>query len=134
MNLLSTRLGESEYFFGSFPTTLDAIVYSYLAPILKIPLPNAALQNHLKGCTNLENFVTRISVKYFEDEYKSFEKQKSTKCSEPMKTDSESDFPHKTRNQILAGLFATVAMLTYAISNGILEVKNTSLFCKKVNN
>ncbi|XP_033224583.1 metaxin-1 isoform X2 [Belonocnema kinseyi] len=122
LNLLSMRLGESDYFFGSFPTTLDAIVYSYLAPILKIPLPNAALQNHLKGCTNLENFVARISVKYFEDEYRSFEKKKSKERAEPKKTDSESDFPHKTRNQILAGLFATFAMLTYAVSSGILEV------------
>lgn len=122
LNLLSNRLGDSDYFFGSSPTTLDAIIFSYLAPILRIPLPNAALQNHLKGCTNLENFVVRISVKYFENEYRSYEREKTKKVIEPTKSEDEIDFPNKSRNKFLAGVFATAAMFGYAIYSGILEV------------
>ena len=65
LTLLSNRLGDSKYFFGNQPTSLDAIVYSYLAPLLKTPFPNSTLQNHLKACTNLVTFVARISQKYY---------------------------------------------------------------------
>lgn len=65
LTLLSTRLGDSKYFFGNQPSSLDAIIYSYLAPLLKAPFPNPTLQNHLKACHNLVNFVIRISQKYF---------------------------------------------------------------------
>ena len=37
-------------------------------------------------------------------------------------TDSESDFPNRRRTQILAGLFATAAMTSYALSTGLLQV------------
>ncbi|XP_051168258.1 metaxin-1 isoform X2 [Leptopilina boulardi] len=123
LTLLSNRLGDKDYFFGSKPTTLDAIIFSYLAPILRIPLLNNALKNHLTACVNLEDFVVRISVKYFENDYRLYEKEiKMKNTSEPNKTEEEIDFPHKSRNKILAGVFATVAMLGFAIFSGILEV------------
>ena len=65
LTLLSNRLGESKYFFGNQATSLDAIIYSYLAPLLRAPFPNPTLQNHLKACNNLVSFVIRISQKYF---------------------------------------------------------------------
>lgn len=37
-------------------------------------------------------------------------------------TDSESDFPNRRKTQILAGLFATAAMTSYALSTGLLQV------------
>lgn len=119
---LSIRLGDSEYFHGPLPTMLDAIVYSYLAPLLKTPLRNAPLQNHLKACTNLKNFVTRISQKYFRDECLQYEKLKAEDNVKKNRKDSQTEFPNKRRNQILAGLFATTAMLGYALLTGQLEV------------
>lgn len=119
---LSSKLGDSEYFLGPLPTMLDAIVYSYLAPLLKTPLPSPPLQNHLKKCTNLVKFVTRISQRYFRDEYLQYEKTKVEDNTKKVRKDSQTEFPNKRRNQMLAGLFATVAMLSYALLTGKLEV------------
>ncbi|XP_025986876.1 metaxin-1 isoform X1 [Solenopsis invicta] len=122
LTLLSTRLGDREFFCGEQPSTLDAVIYSYLAPLLKAPLPNPVLQNHLKACTNLVKYVSRISQRYFENEYQTYEKHKAEKNVERGRRDSESEFPNKRRNQILAALVATLAMAGYALSTGIVEV------------
>ena len=123
MTTLSTRLGESDYFFGSKPTTFDALVFSYLAPLLKAPLPSCALQNHLKACTNLVKFINRILQKYFEYDYEEYEKSKSKEQEHKAKMSAVDDYPNKRRNQVLAGVFAAVAMLGYALSTGIVQVK-----------
>ena len=65
ITMLSTKLGDKDYFYGPTPCSLDAIVFAHLAPLLKAPLPSAALQNHLKACTNLNRFVSRILQRYF---------------------------------------------------------------------
>lgn len=70
LSLLATKLGEKEYFFGQSPSSLDAVVFAHLAPLLKAPLPSAALQNHLKACTNLTRFVGRILQRFFPKEVK----------------------------------------------------------------
>ncbi|KAL0131164.1 hypothetical protein PUN28_002613 [Cardiocondyla obscurior] len=122
LTLLSTRLGDENFFCGEQPSTIDAVVYSYLAPLLKAPLPNPILQNHLKACTNLVKYVSRISQRYFENDYQSYEKQKAEKNVERLRRDSESEFPNKRRNQIFAAIVAIVAMAGYALSTGIVEV------------
>ncbi|XP_076656015.1 metaxin-1 [Halictus rubicundus] len=123
LTLLSTRLEDSKYFFGEKPTAIDAILYSYLAPLLKVPLPNPALQNHLKACTTLVKYISRISQKYFENEYQEYEQRKAEENVQKARRDSESDsdFPNKRRNQFFAGIFATLAMAAYAISTGIVQ-------------
>ncbi|XP_078041458.1 metaxin-1 isoform X5 [Augochlora pura] len=122
LTLLSTRLEDSKhYFFGDKPTMIDAILYSYLAPLLKISLPNSALQNHLKACTNLVKYVSRISQKYFEKDCQEYEQRKAEENSNKVRRDSETDFPNKRRNQFFAGIFATLAMAAYAISTGIVQ-------------
>lgn len=65
LTTLSVRLGDEDFFFGSHPTSLDATVYAYLAPLLKVPFPSPALQNHLKSTSNLVKFVVRITQRYF---------------------------------------------------------------------
>lgn len=65
---MSIRLGDSEFLFGAHPTSLDAVLYAYLAPLLKAPFPNCILQNHLKACNNLHKYVIRISQRYFPSE------------------------------------------------------------------
>ncbi|XP_071581017.1 metaxin-1 isoform X3 [Temnothorax nylanderi] len=122
LTLLSTRLGDRDFFCGQQPNAIDAVVYSYLAPLLKAPLPNPVLQNHLKACTNLVKYVSRISQRYFEIEYQTYEKHRAEKNAERLRRDSESEFPNKRRNQILAALVAILAMTGYALSTGIVEV------------
>lgn len=65
LTTLSQRLGKETFFFGMRPTSLDAVVFAHLAPLLKAPFPSGALQNHLKACENLVAFVTRILQQYF---------------------------------------------------------------------
>lgn len=130
LTLLSTKLGDNDFFYGQQPSTIDAIIYSYLAPLLKVPLPNPILQNHLKACTNLVKYVSRISQRYFETDYQSYEKHKAEKNAETLRTDSETEFPNKRRNQIFAAFFATLAMMGYALSTGIVKV---SFVCKNAN-
>lgn len=147
LTLLSNRLGESKYFFGNQASSLDAIIYSYLAPLLRAPFPNPTLQNHLKACNNLVSFVIRITQKYFPAisegvffiikssgivyKYKYFrhfnnsfdflEYEKKQK-EEAQKKQLEEEFPHKRRNQFFASLIAAFAMVMYAISSGLVQV------------
>ncbi|XP_066994057.1 metaxin-1 isoform X2 [Anabrus simplex] len=121
LTALSVRLGEADFFYGSHPTSLDAVVYGYIAPLLKAPFPNPTLQNHLKACSNLVKFVVRISQRYFPHVTQEYEAKKSAEDQAKSKKEAESDFPNKRRNQFLAGLFATVAMTGYALSTGLVE-------------
>lgn len=66
ITLLSKRLGECEYFFGSNPTTFDAIAFGHLSVLLKAPLASTELKNHLLACDNLCKFCDRISRRYFQ--------------------------------------------------------------------
>lgn len=67
-------------------------------------------------------YVSRISQRYFENEYQTYEKLKAEKSVERLRRDSESEFPNKRRNQILAAFVAILAMTGYALSTGIVEV------------
>lgn len=120
---MSTRLGDRDFFSGQQPSTIDAIIYSYLAPLLKTPLPNPVLQNHLKACTNLVKYVSRISQRYFKNEYQNYEKHQAEEKAAKLKKDSDSEFPNKRRNQFLAAFIATLAMTAYALSAGLVEVR-----------
>ncbi|XP_063279098.1 metaxin-3 isoform X3 [Prinia subflava] len=65
LNLLSKRLGTSQFFFGDTPTTLDAFVFGFLAPIYKVCFPRVQLQEHLKQLPNLCRFCDDILTCYF---------------------------------------------------------------------
>ena len=49
-------------------------------PLCQAPLPNPALQNHLKACINLVSFVVRISQNYFPEPSLEYEKKVSEKA------------------------------------------------------
>ncbi|XP_019387734.1 PREDICTED: metaxin-3 isoform X1 [Crocodylus porosus] len=65
LNLLSNRLGTSQFFFGNTPTTLDAFVFGFLAPLYKVHFPKVQLQEHLKQLHNLCRFCDDILSGYF---------------------------------------------------------------------
>nr|CAD7461091.1 unnamed protein product [Timema tahoe] len=70
LNTLSIHLGAQKFFLGGSPTSLDAVVFAHLAPLLKAPLPSAALQMQLKKCINLVKFVERVIKEYFPGDIK----------------------------------------------------------------
>uniref|UniRef100_A0A0K0FB06 Metaxin-1 homolog (inferred by orthology to a C. elegans protein) n=1 Tax=Strongyloides venezuelensis TaxID=75913 RepID=A0A0K0FB06_STRVS len=57
---LSMKLEDKKYFFGDKPSSLDALIFGYLAPLLKLPLPSDKLQVYLQGYPNLVRFVESI--------------------------------------------------------------------------
>ncbi|XP_033285995.1 metaxin-3 isoform X2 [Orcinus orca] len=65
LNLLSNRLGTSQFFFGDMPSTLDAYVFGFLAPLYKVCFPKVQLQEHLKQLSNLCRFCDDILNSYF---------------------------------------------------------------------
>uniref|UniRef100_A0A2K6GEC4 Metaxin 3 n=1 Tax=Propithecus coquereli TaxID=379532 RepID=A0A2K6GEC4_PROCO len=65
LNLLSNRLGTSQFFFGDTPCTLDAYVFGFLAPLYKVRFPKVQLQEHLKQLSNLCRFCDDILNSYF---------------------------------------------------------------------
>jgi len=115
---LSIKMGDNDYMFGR-PTSFDAVLFAFLAPLLKAPFPSNTLQNHLKACTNLYRFVSKMSSKYFQEDYRAFEKKKKEEAA--ANGGESEEYPHKRRNQIVASLFAFVAMGAYAVSTGIIQ-------------
>jgi metaxin len=134
LTMLSNRLGENLYMFGRSPSSLDAVMYGYLAPLLKAPFPNNALQNYLKNCGNLVKFVVRISQNYFPKVVSAYDSKQSEKGSsrtgtseeekkptEEKKQESE-EWPNQRRNKLIAGVVATTAMAGYAYASGLTDV------------
>lgn len=136
INWVSEKLGANSFFHGDVPSESDAVLYGYLSVLLKLTLPNNELQNHLKQCANLVNFVERITRIYFAKEgFTSGTAPKASSSSsnskpnpEPEKkfydgTQKDDDTPYdRKKRYILSSIVATVAMVGYAIMAGILAL------------
>ncbi|KAK7480011.1 hypothetical protein BaRGS_00028744 [Batillaria attramentaria] len=123
LNLLSYKLGDQDFMFGRQPSSLDALVFGYLAPILKAPLPSNQLQTHLRQCDNLCNMCNKILQQFFppnraELEEKRRREEAARRAGVPM---DDTEFPNKRRNMILAAVFAVTAMVGYAFMSGLIN-------------
>ncbi|NXF94509.1 MTX1 protein, partial [Eubucco bourcierii] len=123
LTLLSQRLGAQKFFFGDSPASLDAFVFSRLAPLLKAKLPNGKLQQHLKSLQNLCNYCTSILSLYFPwDGGEIYPPPLALWAWGSDGSEAEED-PHKRRNQLLSVLVGLVAMLGYAFLSGIVSIQ-----------
>ncbi|XP_055608665.1 metaxin-1 homolog [Uranotaenia lowii] len=141
INWISEKLGESIFFLGDAPCEIDTILYGYLSVIAKLTLPNGILQNHVKQCENLVKYVDRISKTYFAREgftsakesgdgqngYSSSNGSNGKNGEQPKThydgTQREDDTPYdRKKRYVVSGLFATVAMVGYALLSGILTI------------
>lgn len=126
LNHLSYRLGDNDYFFGTQPTSLDAIVFGYVAPLLKAPLHSSPLANHAKGCENLSYLVNRILRKYMPMSPEDLEEKRKSETMEKEKNQIDAlEFPNKKRNMILAAIFALTSMIGYAFVSGLVQIMIT---------
>lgn len=114
LTMLSNRLGDREYFFGRSPSTIDALIFSYLALLLKVDLKVPVLQNHIKACPNLSRYVSKAIQRFFPTE--------SHRSTDSRDSPAKDDIPHKGRNLLLSGLVALSAMFGYAIAAGLVQV------------
>lgn len=119
MNLLSQRLGHSQFFFGDSPSSLDAFVFGHLAPVLKIKLPNSKLQQHLQSLENLCAFCSNVLQLYFPRTAPDSAPRSAPSSSS---SDDADHVPYKRRKQLLSVVVAMGAMLTYALFTGILSI------------
>ncbi|NXA30068.1 MTX1 protein, partial [Ibidorhyncha struthersii] len=120
LTLLSQRLGSQKFFFGDSPASLDAFVFSRLAPLLKAKLPNGKLQQHLKSLQNLCNYCTSILSLYFPWDGGELRPPCLNPCADGGEAEED---PHKRRNQLLSVLVGLVAMLGYAFLSGIVSIQ-----------
>ncbi|RUS72771.1 hypothetical protein EGW08_019471 [Elysia chlorotica] len=129
LNLLSHKLGDKQYMFGRLPSSLDALVFGYLAPLLKAPLPNNQLHNHLIQCDNLCRLVNDVLVTFFPVDLREMEEKKKKEQQQKSKnvTMDNSEFPHRRRNMFLAGIFALTTMAIYAWSSGLIQIQISDL-------
>lgn len=129
------------------PASLDAFVFSRLAPLLKAKLPNGKLQQHLKSLQNLCNYCTSILSLYFPwdgGEMRPPALPRGLGVTHPPSSaslcppgeppasapraagadgsEAEED-PHKRRNQLLSVLVGLAAMLGYAFLSGIVSIQ-----------
>ncbi|KAL8581111.1 hypothetical protein ACOMHN_033559 [Nucella lapillus] len=125
MNLLSYKLDKNEYMFGQQPSSLDALVFGYLAPILKAPLPSNQLQTHLRQCGNLCDLLNKILQRFFPPNRAELEeKRKQEEASQQAGGSSDdAEFPNRRRNMILAAIFAAAAMVGYASMNSLINIR-----------
>lgn len=54
-----------KHFFFFSPTSLDAMVFGYIAPLIKGPLISFQLVKHINGLSNLCNHTNRILSRFF---------------------------------------------------------------------
>ncbi|XP_075238420.1 metaxin-1 [Lycorma delicatula] len=127
LTALSTRLGDSDFFFGAHPTSLDATVYAYLAPLIKAPFLSNVLQNHAKACLNLLKFVNRISQRYFKEDLDAYEAKQKELRDKKDKT-GDDDSPYSLKNKIIASIFVVFAFTFYAVSNRFISIPDSSLY------
>ncbi|KAI6223727.1 Outer mitochondrial membrane transport complex protein domain containing protein [Aphelenchoides fujianensis] len=140
LNLLSAKLDESKYIHGNKPSSLDALLFGFLAPLLKLPLANDRLQLQLASLPNLCIFLENIASIYLplsEEQLrksvehrkeftaqvdrarKTLEKQRNNekiKKAEKQKAEGDSG-----QNLILFGLVSISLSIAFAIHTGLVK-------------
>ncbi|XP_022901792.1 metaxin-1-like [Onthophagus taurus] len=114
---LKVRLGKAPYFYGGSPTSLDAMVYAYLAPLIKLPFPSNDIPRLLRTYTELVDFVKRIDTEYYPDMKAdskfTLEDQKATE-----------DQPLSFGAKLFTCIFVASAMLIYAVTHKLIILPN----------
>jgi len=67
LQALSERLNSQDFFFGNFPTELDAVVFGHLYSILTTPLVDNKLAEMVQSHDNLTRFCRMIDNLYFKE-------------------------------------------------------------------
>jgi metaxin len=122
LNLLSANLGDKNYFFGSKPSSLDALVFGYIVSLLQAPLPNNMLQNHLKACQNLTQLSTRMLEENFPLTPQEREDLRRKEEQRHQKVNDVSEYPHRRRNLLIAGVVVVAAMISYSLLTGLVQI------------
>ena len=124
---LSDRLGDEAFLLGATPSSLDALVFSYLAPLMRVPFPSARLAEAARAHANLERYVARILATYFPD----LPSASSVSFGKTKEEDEEAKSAKASRrsaqwNGLFAAVMAAAAMAGYAHYSGLYHVVRNS--------
>jgi glutathione S-transferase len=61
---IATSLGQQKFFFGEQPSSIDAVLYGFLANIITPPI-NSPLKQHTMSYSNLVEHCERMKQKYY---------------------------------------------------------------------
>ena len=113
LKLLSKELNDSKYFSGSTtPNEVDALIFGYLAFILKLQLPNLNnLQHFVVERRNLVAYVDRILSEYFPEQEEANKLNKDK--AQVSKVDDLESVTWKSI--VFVSLFAIASNLLYVI-------------------
>jgi len=142
VKVISEFLGNKDFLFGTQPCSVDALLFSCLAPLVKIPLSSGLVHNEVRKEQNLCQYVDRILQKYLKEQKKEKiaapgEEKSNTKDSKEEKTNSSSKSTTSSTNEnaedddykfdwLLSVGVATVAMLSYAANAGLIHLRRAA--------
>lgn len=140
MNSLSSKLGDNKYFCGDKPCSVDALIFGYLAPFLKLPLPSDRIQVHLSSLPNLSRFVESIICIYLplseeqvrqQSNEKAFWEKRKSKAQktaeesrlrkEQKRTEAEQAGQSSLRDTVLFAVGAVTLSVLFAVHTGIIS-------------
>lgn len=116
---LATRLGDSTFFYGDKPCSLDALVYAYLAPLVYIPFPSDGIGHLLRKWPSLIRYVDRVHKTLFPDLQFSCKYVESAHNSKLM----DDDMSHEG-SVLLPLIFACLFLVGAAYSKGLLNIRS----------
>uniref|UniRef100_H2YU04 Metaxin n=1 Tax=Ciona savignyi TaxID=51511 RepID=H2YU04_CIOSA len=115
LNILNSKLSNSDFFFGDYPTTLDAVLFGHLVVLKNSPLVSTELQNHLNSCENLIHFCDRMA-------------KFCPSTAPPQKKQVTSNLFSK--EQVVSLMVCAGAMIFYAFTSGVLTEERSKLAAK----
>eukprot|EP01137_Pigoraptor_chileana_P017000 Opistho-2@74430 len=119
LKTLDVRLGDGPFFYGRSPSTMDAVVFSLLAPILRSDLPDDRLKKLVRSHASLVRHFDVISRVYFGGGFGPASSPEGG-ARAPSLTPEQKSF---RRQKWLAVGVSVAAMIGYAIMSGLVSVE-----------
>lgn len=114
---LSARLGNGTFFYGDRPSSLDTLVYAFLAPLLHIPFPSDDFTQLLKKWPTLVKYVDRFHKTVFPDVQYVCKYIKTPYTMKQMDDETQGSI-------FLPLIFACLFLVGAAYSRGLLDIRS----------
>jgi len=117
LNLLSEYLGEKEFLLGDKPCSLDALLFSILAPLLKLQRLNSnKVRNKLKKSSNICQYLNRILKNNFKPELEQQSASTGTEGTSDAPPPPDPELVDWKYDVVFPVSVATVVMVSYAVN------------------
>ncbi|CAF1244993.1 unnamed protein product [Adineta ricciae] len=115
---LTFVLGKKPFLFGASPTSVDAYVFGYLAPLIHGPASNSGLARYASSRQNLRDFVDRILTVYLGDLARDSSSSESVSTSVPAMPKED-----RLRDKIAVIGVGILTMCAYAYFSGLIRIE-----------